>query len=58
MVAFTPYGDRSRRQRKLMQIALGPSSIKTYQPLLELETKPFLRKLVEDPFKYQDHIRQ
>ncbi|KIJ09366.1 hypothetical protein PAXINDRAFT_87543 [Paxillus involutus ATCC 200175] len=58
MVAFTPYGDRSRRQRKLMQIALGPSSIKTYQPLLELETKPFLRRLVADPSKYQDHIRQ
>ncbi|KIJ64011.1 hypothetical protein HYDPIDRAFT_175746 [Hydnomerulius pinastri MD-312] len=58
MVAFTPYGDTSRRQRKLMQTALGPSSIKTYHPLLELETKPFLKRLLADPSKYQDHIRR
>ncbi|KAH7890271.1 cytochrome P450 [Phlebopus sp. FC_14] len=58
MVAFTPYGERSRRQRKLMQTALGPSSIKTYQPLLELETKPFLKRLLADPLSYQDHIRR
>ncbi|KAF9218869.1 cytochrome P450 [Gyrodon lividus] len=58
MVAFTPYGDTSRRQRKLMQTALCPSSIKTYHPLLELETKPFLTRLLADPFKYQDYIRQ
>ena len=58
MVAFTPYGDQSRRQRKLMQAALGPSSIKCYRPLLELETKPLLRGLLEDPLKLQDHLRR
>ncbi|KIK93082.1 hypothetical protein PAXRUDRAFT_34248 [Paxillus rubicundulus Ve08.2h10] len=58
MVAFAPHGDTSRRQRKLMQTALGLSSIKTYQPLFELETRPFLKRLVEDPFGFRDHIRQ
>ncbi|KAI9567804.1 cytochrome P450 [Boletus coccyginus] len=58
MVAFTPYGDQARRQRRLMQAALGPSSIKRYHSLLELETKPFLRGLLEDPSKFQDHLRR
>ena len=58
IVAFTPYGDQARRQRRLMQAAFGSSSIKRYQPLLELETKPFLRGLLEDPLKFQDHLRR
>ncbi|KAG9311257.1 cytochrome P450 [Chiua virens] len=58
MVAFTPYGDQSRRQRRLMQAAFGSSNIKQYHPLLQLETKPFLRGLLEDPSKFQDHLRR
>ncbi|KAG8221656.1 cytochrome P450 [Butyriboletus roseoflavus] len=58
MVAFTPYSDQSRRQRKLMQAALGSSSVKRYLPLLVLETKPFLRGLLEDPLRFQDHLRR
>lgn len=58
MVAFTPYGETSRRQRRLLQTALGPSSIRNYHPLLELETKPFLRRLLENPAGYMDHIRR
>ncbi|EGN94314.1 hypothetical protein SERLA73DRAFT_188122 [Serpula lacrymans var. lacrymans S7.3] len=41
-----------------MQSALGPSSIKTYHPQLELETRPFLRRLLAEPEKYTDHIRR
>ncbi|KAI6044587.1 cytochrome P450 [Pisolithus marmoratus] len=58
MVAFTPYGETSRRQRRLLQTALGPSCIRNYHPLLELETKPFLRRLLEHPAGYMDHIRR
>ncbi|KAN0082776.1 Cytochrome P450 [Tylopilus felleus] len=58
MVAFTPHGDQARRQRRLMQAAFGSSSIKRYQPLLQLETKPFLKGLLEDPLKFQDHLRR
>lgn len=58
MVAFTPYGKTSRRQRRLLQTALSPSSIRNYHPLLELETKPFLRRLLEDPASYVEHIRR
>ncbi|EIW75777.1 cytochrome P450 [Coniophora puteana RWD-64-598 SS2] len=58
MVAFTRYGDRSRRQRRLMQSALGQSSIPQYHPLLEFETRPFLRRMLADPLNYTDHIRR
>ncbi|KAG1736610.1 cytochrome P450 [Suillus paluster] len=58
MVAFTPYGDRARRQRKLMQKAFGPAVIPTYHPLMQMETSPFLKRLVSSPLKFQDHIRR
>ncbi|EED77015.1 predicted protein, partial [Postia placenta Mad-698-R] len=49
MVAFTRYGDKSRRQRRLMQQALGVNSIRAYQPLLEVETQDLLKRLLLDP---------
>ncbi|KAL4063425.1 cytochrome P450 [Scleroderma citrinum] len=58
MVAFTPSGEKSRRQRRLFQMALGSTSIQSYYPVLELETRPFLRRLLEDPERYMDHIRR
>lgn len=57
MVAFTPYGDRSRRQRRLMQSALGQLAIPRYHPLIEVETRLFLRRLLKDPSNYTKHIR-
>ena len=41
-----------------MQSALGAPSIKRYHPLIELETRPFIRRLVADPTHYVDHIRR
>ncbi|KAH7906297.1 cytochrome P450 [Hygrophoropsis aurantiaca] len=41
-----------------MQTALGPSAIKAYDPLLELESRPFLRRILADASGYQDHIRR
>lgn len=58
MVAFTPSGEKSRRQRRLFQMALGNACMRSYHPLLELETRPFLRRLLEDPERYVDHIRR
>ena len=57
-VAFTRYGDRSRRQRRLMVKALGPSAIPTYHPLLEIETQALLKRLVDEPMAYAAHIRR
>lgn len=57
-VAFTHYGDKSRRQRRLMVKALGPSAIPTYHPLLEIETQALLNRLVDKPTEYEAHIRR
>ncbi|KAF7984180.1 hypothetical protein HWV62_16866 [Athelia sp. TMB] len=58
MVAFVPYGDQSKRQRKYMHQALGPSSIREYQPLITLETASFLNRLLDNPADYINLIRR
>ncbi|CDO74150.1 hypothetical protein BN946_scf185043.g200 [Trametes cinnabarina] len=58
MVAFTRYGDQSRRQRRLMQKALGPSAIPSYHSLLEIETQALLKRLLDDPLNYDGHLRR
>ena len=58
MVAFTTNGEKSRQQRLLFQMSLGQNCMRSYYPLSELETRPFLRRLLEDPERYMDHIRR
>jgi cytochrome P450 len=58
MVVFTPYGDRMRRQRKLMQSALGQYKIPQYHKLLETEIAHLLRHLSEDPTDYASHFKR
>ncbi|KII86980.1 hypothetical protein PLICRDRAFT_43678 [Plicaturopsis crispa FD-325 SS-3] len=49
MVAFTPYSDQSRRQRKLMMRALGTAAVRTYEPLIAVQTSALLKRLVAFP---------
>ncbi|KAJ7035208.1 cytochrome P450 [Mycena alexandri] len=58
MVAFTRYGDTSRRQRKLINQAFGVQVIPAYHPLIEAETLSFIRSLVADPSNYIAHTRR
>ncbi|KAJ7244392.1 cytochrome P450 [Mycena haematopus] len=58
MVAFTRYGDQSRRQRKLMNQAFGVQAIPSYHPLMETETHSFIQRLIADPSNYIDHTRR
>ncbi|OJA12627.1 hypothetical protein AZE42_04474 [Rhizopogon vesiculosus] len=58
MVAFTPYGDRARRQRKLMQKAFGSGVISRYHGLMEMESRPFLSRLISSPARFQEHLRR
>ncbi|KAF7304355.1 Cytochrome P450 [Mycena chlorophos] len=58
MVAFTRYGDVSRRQRRLLNQAFGTSSIPAYHPLIETETHGFIRRLIADPKKYMQQARR
>ncbi|RDB30081.1 hypothetical protein Hypma_013902 [Hypsizygus marmoreus] len=58
MVAFTGYGDQSKRQRRIIHQAFGIQAIPSYHPLIETETHTFLRKLVATPAVYLDHTRR
>ncbi|KAJ6629355.1 cytochrome P450 [Mycena sp. CBHHK59/15] len=58
MVAFTRYGDVSKRQRRLLTQAFGVQVIPSYHPLIETETHSFIRRLIADPSNYVDHTRR
>lgn len=58
-VAFAGYGTTHyRQQRRLLHTALAPSSIPAYQPLITTEVSDLLRRLLDSPEKYVDHIRR
>lgn len=48
-IGLTPYGDRLRRQRKLMLQALGANRIHAYHPLLEIQTHNLLQGILNAP---------
>ncbi|EPT04818.1 hypothetical protein FOMPIDRAFT_1112479 [Fomitopsis schrenkii] len=58
MVAFTRYGDKSRRQRRLMNMALGVNSVKQYSPLLESDAHDLLKRLLQNPADYVDNLKR
>ncbi|KAF8727211.1 hypothetical protein AX14_007483 [Amanita brunnescens Koide BX004] len=58
MVAFTRYGDQSKRQRKILHKALGAPAISTYYPLIMTATSAFLRRLIADPLNYMKITRR
>lgn len=58
MVAFTRYGDKARRQRKLMSSALSVAAVRTYRPLLEMESLLLLKRILSDPQDYLGYIRR
>lgn len=41
-----------------MQQALGRENIRKYHPLLDIETRSFLRRLLDDPCDYANVIRR
>lgn len=55
---FLSYGETFKRQRKLMQLTLGPRSIPNYYSMLEQETRSFIEYLLADPANYMRHIRR
>jgi cytochrome P450 len=57
-VVFTGYGETLKRQRRLMHHALGPSSVRSYDPRVESETKAFLHRLLVDPEDYLASLRR
>ena len=57
-IGLTPYGDRLRRQRKLMLQALGANRIHAYHPLLQIQTHNLLQGLLESPDDSLDLVRR
>ncbi|KAG2356461.1 cytochrome P450 [Suillus spraguei] len=41
-----------------MQKAFGPAVIPRYHDLMQMESRPFLSRLVSSPLQFQDHIRR
>ncbi|RPD65443.1 cytochrome P450 [Lentinus tigrinus ALCF2SS1-7] len=58
MIGLTPYGDRLRRQRKLMLQALGANRIESYHPLLEIQTHSLLKNILNSPDETISNIRR
>ncbi|KAI0343875.1 cytochrome P450 [Trametopsis cervina] len=58
MVAMTRYGDKSRRQRRLMTTALSTSACRAYRPLLADESLTLVRRMLSDPSSYLGYLRQ
>ncbi|EMD32748.1 hypothetical protein CERSUDRAFT_143292, partial [Gelatoporia subvermispora B] len=50
------YGDEFRRQRTLMERALGSTVVPSYRPLLEIGTRGLLYRLLCSPKDYDRHI--
>lgn len=58
MVAFTRYGDKSRRQRRLMNQALSANACKAYRPLIANESTSLIKHMLADPEHYLGYVRR
>jgi cytochrome P450 len=57
-VAFTSYGEQSKRQRRLLHKALGRPTIPSYHPLVQSGTHNLLRRILSDPSDFFNHVRR
>jgi hypothetical protein len=59
LLVFLRYGERFRRSRKLFHNLVGtPNIVKQYQEPQELESRRLLKRLLDDPSMYLDHVRK
>jgi cytochrome P450 len=50
------YGNEMKRQRKIMQKALGANSIHAYHPMIDQETRGFMDNLMKSPEDFRAHL--
>ncbi|KAI0705410.1 CyP450 monooxygenase [Earliella scabrosa] len=55
--AFYPYGPRWQLHRRAFQPHFVPEAIKKYRPIQVACARAFLRRLLNDPSRFKDHIR-
>jgi cytochrome P450 len=56
MVPFTGAGDRMRRQRRILVKAIGPGSIKTYEPIFDGQSRELVQNLAKPTMDFRDTI--
>ncbi|KAJ7493339.1 cytochrome P450 [Mycena galericulata] len=58
-LVLTPYGDRFRNYRRLAHSLFGSkSTMASFEPLEEIETHRFVKRLLANPDGLKDHIRK
>jgi len=53
-----PYGQWWRRHRRVFHEHFHPNAIRKYQPVQAREAHAFIKRLLESPKKFKQHIRQ
>ena len=57
-VPFTGAGDRMRRQRRILVKAIGAGSIKTYEPILDGQSRDFVQNLTKPVMDFRQTLLQ
>ena len=57
LFGFMAYGEAWKERRRLFQRYFHPSDVKIHQPRELEHTHILLRKLLESPEKFMDHVR-
>lgn len=57
-VPFTGAGERMRRQRRILVKALGAGSIKTYEPILDGQSRDFIQNLTKPAMDFRQTLLQ
>ena len=58
ILAFLPYGDRFRRQRRLVQQHFNQQAITAYRPVQQKEILGLMSRLIETPDNFIHHIHR
>ncbi|KAG8716961.1 hypothetical protein FRC09_014955 [Ceratobasidium sp. 395] len=56
-IIFLPYGPAHRRYRTLLHKGLSNRAALDYIPIQQHEVRRFMRRLVEEPSGFMDHVR-
>ena len=57
-VPFTGAGDRMKRQRRILVKAIGAGSIKTYEPILDGQSRDFIQNLTKPAMDFRRTLLQ
>lgn len=56
ILGFLPYGEKFRKQRKMMQQHFNAQAVMNFYPVQQRELNTLLNDLLDSPEKYSCHI--